>query len=159
MAQRSELILNCQSRIDSVLYFTLNTEIIHHLSPHSFTYNTIYYSKHACTDLSTSSIRASMLSRCVSSPTPHNWQKLTSRWSKEDHEVFDLVSALEQAEGIPSFLPGLAPTDDPGKGVDFYSHLGIDSSATLNQLNKASRKKSLELQYVQLSSPVRIGKS
>jgi len=34
--------------------------------------------------------------------------------------------------------------------MDFYKHLGVDSSATLNQLNKAYRKKSLELQYVQL---------
>ena len=71
--------------------------------------------------------------------------------------MFDLVSALEQAEGKSLPLPGLAglaPTDDLGKGVDFYSHLGIDSSATLNQLNKAYRKKSLELQYVQLTPPI-----
>jgi DnaJ family protein C protein 1 len=92
-----------------------------------------------------------MLSRCVSSLLLYFGAKLISRWSKEDHEVFDLVSALEQAEGISLALPGLVQADDPGKGVDFYSHLGIDSSATLNQLNKAYRKKSLELQYVQLS--------
>jgi DnaJ-class molecular chaperone len=39
--------------------------------------------------------------------------------------------------------------------MDFYKHLGVDSSATLNQLNKAYRKKSLELQYVQLGGPGR----
>jgi DnaJ-class molecular chaperone len=43
-----------------------------------------------------------------------------------------------------------------GKGVDFYNHLGISSSATLGELNKAYRKKSLELQYVQLPLPIRI---
>jgi DnaJ family protein C protein 1 len=98
-----------------------------------------------------------VFSRCVSSLLPYLGAKLISRWSKEDHEVFDLVSALEQAEGKSLPLPGLAglaPTDDLGKGVDFYSHLGIDSSATLNQLNKAYRKKSLELQYVQLTPPI-----
>jgi hypothetical protein len=26
--------------------------------------------------------------------------ELMNRWSKEDYEVFDLVSALEQAEGM-----------------------------------------------------------
>lgn len=39
-------------------------------------------------------------------------------------------------------------SDEIGKGVDFYNHLGIEPSATINQLNKAYRKKSLELQYV-----------
>jgi hypothetical protein len=102
--ERSELILKRQSRIDSVLYFTVR-EIIHHLLPHS---TVLYYIHYACTDLPTSSIWACMLSRCVSSPTPHNWQKLTFRWSKEDHEVFDLVSALEQAEGMFVSLLGLA---------------------------------------------------
>jgi len=69
---------------------------------------TILYIHYACTDLSTSSIRAGVFSRCVSCQTPHIWHELISRWSKEDHEVFDLVSALEQAEGISSSLPGLA---------------------------------------------------
>ncbi|GFZ47441.1 hypothetical protein JCM24511_05185 [Saitozyma sp. JCM 24511] len=51
-------------------------------------------------------------------------------WTKEDHEIFDLVSALEAAEG---------------KGTSFYSHLGVDPSATQGELTKAYRKRSLEL--------------
>ncbi|WVW79266.1 hypothetical protein I302_101233 [Kwoniella bestiolae CBS 10118] len=51
-------------------------------------------------------------------------------WTKEDYEIFDLVSALEAAEG---------------KGIDFYKHVGVDSSATTAEINKAYRKKSLEL--------------
>ncbi|WWC91284.1 uncharacterized protein L201_006227 [Kwoniella dendrophila CBS 6074] len=51
-------------------------------------------------------------------------------WSKEDYEIFDLVSALEAAEG---------------KGIDFYKHVGVESSATTAEINKAYRKKSLEL--------------
>ncbi|WWC64105.1 uncharacterized protein I303_106712 [Kwoniella dejecticola CBS 10117] len=51
-------------------------------------------------------------------------------WSKEDYEIFDLVSALEAAEG---------------KGIDFYKHVGVESSATTSEINKAYRKKSLEL--------------
>ncbi|WVO15315.1 hypothetical protein L204_102971 [Cryptococcus depauperatus] len=51
-------------------------------------------------------------------------------WSKEDYELFDLVSALEAAEG---------------KGTTFYSHLNIPASATTQQITKAYRKKSLEL--------------
>ncbi|WVQ63968.1 uncharacterized protein L199_002126 [Kwoniella botswanensis] len=51
-------------------------------------------------------------------------------WTKEDYEIFDLVSALEAAEG---------------KGIDFYKHVGVDSSASTAEINKAYRKKSLEL--------------
>ncbi|KAK8843364.1 hypothetical protein IAR55_007021 [Kwoniella newhampshirensis] len=51
-------------------------------------------------------------------------------WSKEDYEIFDLVSALETAEG---------------KGVDFYNHIGVDPSATTSEITKAYRKKSLTL--------------
>ncbi|WVQ81507.1 hypothetical protein IAT38_003631 [Cryptococcus sp. DSM 104549] len=51
-------------------------------------------------------------------------------WTKEDHEIFDLVSALEAAEG---------------KGTTFYTHLKVDASATTAQITKAYRKKSLEL--------------
>ncbi|ODN74588.1 hypothetical protein L202_06947 [Cryptococcus amylolentus CBS 6039] len=54
----------------------------------------------------------------------------TLAWTKEDYEIFDLVSALETAEG---------------KGVNFYSHLSISPSATTQQITKAYRKKSLEL--------------
>ncbi|ORY24784.1 hypothetical protein BCR39DRAFT_545926 [Naematelia encephala] len=51
-------------------------------------------------------------------------------WTKDDYEIFDLVSELEAAEG---------------KGVNFYSHVGVDPSATLSEINKAYRKKSMEL--------------
>ncbi|WWC73179.1 uncharacterized protein I206_107145 [Kwoniella pini CBS 10737] len=51
-------------------------------------------------------------------------------WSKEDYEIFDLVSALEAAEG---------------KGIDFYKHVGVEPSASTSEINKAYRKKSLEL--------------
>jgi hypothetical protein len=40
-----------------------------------------------------------------------------------------------------------------GKGVDFYNHLNIEPSATTSELNKAYRKKSLELQYVSSAIP------
>ncbi|WWD21120.1 hypothetical protein CI109_105601 [Kwoniella shandongensis] len=51
-------------------------------------------------------------------------------WSKEDYEIFDLVSALETAEG---------------KGVDFYNHIGVEPSASTSEITKAYRKKSLAL--------------
>ncbi|KAG6336837.1 hypothetical protein ID866_2233, partial [Astraeus odoratus] len=49
---------------------------------------------------------------------------------KEDHEIFDLVSDLEAAEG---------------KGTTFYSWLDIPSTASLTEINKAYRKKSIQL--------------
>ncbi|KAH7914200.1 DnaJ domain-containing protein [Hygrophoropsis aurantiaca] len=55
---------------------------------------------------------------------------VVSAWTKEDHEIFDLVGALEGAEG---------------KGTTFYSWLDIPSSASLSQINKAYRKKSIQL--------------
>jgi len=55
---------------------------------------------------------------------------VVSAWSKEDYEIFDLVTALEAAEG---------------KGTDFYSWLDVPSTATPAQINKAYRKKSLQL--------------
>ncbi|KAI9063266.1 DnaJ-domain-containing protein [Trametes sanguinea] len=51
-------------------------------------------------------------------------------WTKEDHEIFDLVSAIEAAEG---------------KGTTFYSWLDIPSTATTSEISKAYRKKSLQL--------------
>ncbi|EIW82118.1 DnaJ-domain-containing protein [Coniophora puteana RWD-64-598 SS2] len=51
-------------------------------------------------------------------------------WTKEDYEVFDLVSALEAAEG---------------KGTTFYSYLDVPSTASVAQIQKAYRKKSLQL--------------
>jgi hypothetical protein len=53
-----------------------------------------------------------------------------SAWTKEDHEIFDLVTALEVSEG---------------KGTTFYSWLDVPSTATLVQINKAYRKKSMQL--------------
>ncbi|KAI0686431.1 DnaJ-domain-containing protein [Cytidiella melzeri] len=51
-------------------------------------------------------------------------------WTKEDHEIFDLVSALEASEG---------------KGTTFYSWLDVSSSATSSDISKAYRKKSIQL--------------
>ncbi|GAA5857404.1 hypothetical protein JCM8547_002262 [Rhodosporidiobolus lusitaniae] len=51
-------------------------------------------------------------------------------WTNEDHEIFDIVSALESAEG---------------KGTTFYSFLNTTKSATEKDLAKAYRKRSLEL--------------
>ncbi|KAG1866533.1 DnaJ-domain-containing protein [Suillus subalutaceus] len=55
---------------------------------------------------------------------------VVSAWTKEDHEIFDLVTALEASEG---------------KGTTFYSWLDVPSTATLVQINKAYRKKSIQL--------------
>ncbi|KAG2348988.1 DnaJ-domain-containing protein [Suillus weaverae] len=55
---------------------------------------------------------------------------IVSAWTKEDHEIFDLVTALEASEG---------------KGTTFYSWLDVPSTATLVQINKAYRKKSMQL--------------
>ncbi|MBW0473294.1 hypothetical protein O181_013009 [Austropuccinia psidii MF-1] len=49
-------------------------------------------------------------------------------WDTEDYEIFDLVSALEAAEG---------------KGTTFYKFLNVSKLATLNEINKAARKLSL----------------
>ncbi|BGP29459.1 hypothetical protein JCM10296v2_001198 [Rhodotorula toruloides] len=51
-------------------------------------------------------------------------------WTAEDHEIFDLVSALEAAEG---------------KGTNFYSYLNVTKAVDEKALNKAIRKRSLEL--------------
>jgi len=53
-----------------------------------------------------------------------------SAWTKEDHEIFDLVQALEDAEG---------------KGTTFYSILGVPPTASSADIGKAYRKKSLSL--------------
>ncbi|OJA13830.1 hypothetical protein AZE42_00534 [Rhizopogon vesiculosus] len=50
--------------------------------------------------------------------------------AKEDYEIFDLVTALEAAEG---------------KGTTFYSWFDVPSTATPAEINKAYRKKSLQL--------------
>ncbi|GAA5885158.1 hypothetical protein JCM3774_006329 [Rhodotorula dairenensis] len=51
-------------------------------------------------------------------------------WTNEDHEIFDIVSALETAEG---------------KGTTFYSFLNTTKSADDKAISKAYRKRSLEL--------------
>jgi len=53
-----------------------------------------------------------------------------SSWEKEDHEIFDLVTELEAAEG---------------KGTTFYSWLDVPSTASTNDIAKAYRKKSMLL--------------
>ncbi|KAH9482729.1 putative J domain-containing protein C2E1P5.03 [Psilocybe cubensis] len=51
-------------------------------------------------------------------------------WEKEDHEIFDIVSELEAAEG---------------KGTTFYSWLDVPPTASTNDIAKAYRKKSMLL--------------
>jgi curved DNA-binding protein CbpA len=51
-------------------------------------------------------------------------------WTKEDHEIFDLVTAVEAAEG---------------KGTTFYSWLEVPSSASIAEIGRAFRKKSMLL--------------
>ncbi|KAF8591591.1 DnaJ-domain-containing protein [Ramaria rubella] len=51
-------------------------------------------------------------------------------WDKYDHEIFDLVSELEAAEG---------------KGTTFYSFLGVEYTATMPEIAKAYRRKSIIL--------------
>lgn len=51
-------------------------------------------------------------------------------WTNEDHEIFDIVSALETAEG---------------KGTTFYSFLNVTKAATEKEISKSYKKRSLEL--------------
>ncbi|EMD40750.1 hypothetical protein CERSUDRAFT_111331 [Gelatoporia subvermispora B] len=51
-------------------------------------------------------------------------------WTKEDHEIFDLVTAIETSEG---------------KETTFYSWLGVPSTASTSEIAKAYRKKSIQL--------------
>ena len=51
-------------------------------------------------------------------------------WEKEDHEIFDLVSELEAAEG---------------KGTTFYSWLDVPPTASTSEISKAYRKMSMQL--------------
>ncbi|KAI9001034.1 DnaJ-domain-containing protein [Trametes punicea] len=51
-------------------------------------------------------------------------------WTKEDYEIFDLVSAIEASEG---------------KGTTFYSWLEVSPTASTAEISKAYRKKSLQL--------------
>ena len=73
--------------------------------------------------------------------------------SKEDHEIFDLVSALEAAEGALASYP-VPPTTHSiihlilGKGTTFYSWLEVTPSSTSAEISRAYKKKSMQLQYV-----------
>ncbi|KAK0230900.1 DnaJ-domain-containing protein [Armillaria fumosa] len=51
-------------------------------------------------------------------------------WEKEDHEIFDLVTAVEASEG---------------KGTTFYSWLDVSNTATTSEIAKAYRKMSMQL--------------
>lgn len=55
---------------------------------------------------------------------------LVAAWSKEDHEIFRLRDEVVTAEG---------------NNVTFYSFLGVSSSASLDDVNKAYRKRSRQL--------------
>ena len=52
---------------------------------------------------------------------------------QEDHEIFDLVSAVEKSEG---------------KGTTFYSWLDVPSTASVAEIARAYRKLSVKIQYV-----------
>ncbi|THV08461.1 DnaJ-domain-containing protein [Dendrothele bispora CBS 962.96] len=51
-------------------------------------------------------------------------------WEKEDHEIFDLVSAVESSEG---------------KGTTFYSWLDVPSTASTTEISRAYRKMSMQM--------------
>ncbi|CDZ98571.1 Zuotin and related molecular chaperones (DnaJ superfamily), contains DNA-binding domains [Phaffia rhodozyma] len=51
-------------------------------------------------------------------------------WDKDDHEIFDIVAALEKAEG---------------KGTTFYSFLDVPPSASKKEIGKAYRTKSVAM--------------
>jgi len=55
---------------------------------------------------------------------------LVHAWTKEDHEIFDLVSAVEASEG---------------KGTTFYSWLEVPPSASMAEIGRAYRRKSMLL--------------
>jgi len=55
---------------------------------------------------------------------------LVHAWTKEDHEIFDLVSAVETSEG---------------KGTNFYSWLEVSPSASMAEIGRAYRRKSMVL--------------
>ncbi|KAI9876537.1 MAG: hypothetical protein M1823_007261, partial [Watsoniomyces obsoletus] len=55
---------------------------------------------------------------------------LSLAWTKEDHEIFRLKDEVDAAEGSE---------------ITFYDFLGVQSSATLDDISRAFRKKSLTL--------------
>ncbi|KAI0318707.1 DnaJ-domain-containing protein [Amylostereum chailletii] len=64
------------------------------------------------------------------SPCHPHFVESSSIVAQEDHEIFDLVSSLEAAEG---------------KGTTFYSWLDVPSSASTAEIGRAYRKKSMQL--------------
>jgi len=76
--------------------------------------------------------------------------RLTPRMSQYDHEIFDIVSALESAEGwdisLPYFLTIYNIFRMSGKGTTFYSFLDVPSTASITEIGKAYRKKSEHFQ-------------
>ncbi|RKP35327.1 DnaJ domain-containing protein, partial [Dimargaris cristalligena] len=58
------------------------------------------------------------------------WTPRVAAWDDQDHEIFDLVDYLKKVQ--------------KGQDRSFYDILGVDSKATLNTLNQAFRRKSLE---------------
>jgi DnaJ family protein C protein 1 len=67
-----------------------------------------------------------------------------------DYEIFDLVSELEMAEGalIQVIISHGFHTTPKGKDMDFYSLFAVSPTATTNEIARAYRRKSLEMQYV-----------
>lgn len=63
--------------------------------------------------------------------------KCVSVLALANREIFELQSALEQSEG---------------EGANFYSILGLKPASSLAQIRKAYRERSLEWQYVRMSS-------
>jgi DnaJ-class molecular chaperone len=68
-------------------------------------------------------------------------------WTKEDYEIFDLVSELEQHEGElkRQNLGSWCSFAALGAGTTFYSLLGISPSASAAELSKAYKKLSVKL--------------
>lgn len=115
---------------------TIQRENTRSLSPHTSIPSTCHYeaSRHP-RPAGLCGMRCSvrLCSPETSGRTASEALRFPRRWTKEDHEIFDLVSALEGSEG---------------KGTTFYSFLGVPPQAQLKDINRQYRKRSLELQYV-----------
>lgn len=58
---------------------------------------------------------------------------IAAAWTDQDYEIFDLVTAIEASEG---------------KGTTFYSWLDVSPTASTNEIARAYRKLSMQLQCV-----------
>ena len=56
-----------------------------------------------------------------------------AKTARNNSQIFELQNALEKSEG---------------EGVNFYSFMGLRPSASLSDIRKAYRERSLEWQYV-----------